>query len=945
MNVISPFSLPPLFKKLLKIKRPSKLILFLAIGLFVSSVSSAQTTYYVNQSVSTSGDGKSWGAAFKTLSEAIKVASSTVTDEIWVAKGTYIPNTNLYGTVYTPPSFSLNMSFYLKKPIKIYGGFIGTENSLTQRNWEVNETILSGNIRDLADSTDNIYHVMLIAGTEASPLENVTVDGFTISDGFANVITDITVDGNTVYAYNGGGIYNIYASPELKNLKIIRNVGFVGGGIHNKNSSPVIDNCQVLQNYSGSSGGGIYNLNGSPLIQNTLIADNFVNNTGGGGIDNSSSDVTIKNTTIRNNRANKGGGINSDGGTVVLENVIIENNNATNDGGGMYNFSKTELTLNRVTITGNQAKFGGGMRTFRAILQIDSSKISKNTAQQYGGGIYSDGDTMQISNSNIDSNKTTLYQGGGLFVEAAYVNIEGGTIKGNSAKTDAGGILFRSNTHGTIERVEINKNISPRNGGGIYLVSNSDPSKQFQFTNVLFKENEAFSGGGIYLNSTSPKFDSTVFTGNITVDAGAGLMVSAGAYPDLSNSIFEKNKAASGGGIFSQNGATATLNNVSFLENEAANYGGGIYCGGTGDFNALQMKGNKAKNGGGAYLAGAANFTNALVTGNYVSERGGGIYIDNAAPVLTNNTLAGNNALLGGGGIYASSSGNSKIRNSVIYGNSTALSGSVKFFYSFVEGRSDATNGNIPGSVDPQFIQPQPYANAPFITGNYSLEATSPLVDKGDNSLYLSGSTPDLSTITTDVLGNNRFYNTIVDMGAIEYLGALPLKLISFEVLLKNNIANIFWKTMEEVNVSHFEIERSADGISFESIGVKKADGSGVYHFNDIQLPPGNIYYRLKIKDIDGKFEYSHVKAVKVLKAGGSKINIYPIPSNGLVYISNENKIPIKGIFSVLAADGKIVLQTNSNPVDIHSLARGTYYIKVNDETGKWIGTQAVIRQ
>ncbi|MEO9003875.1 MAG: choice-of-anchor Q domain-containing protein, partial [Ginsengibacter sp.] len=313
-----------------------------------------------------------------------------------------------------------------------------------------------------------------------------------------------------------------------------------------------------------------------------------------------------------------------------------------------------------------------------------------------------------------------------------------------------------------------------------------------------------------------------------------------------------------------------------------------------------------------------------------------------------NNTLAGNNALLGGGGIYAENSGNTKIRNTVIYGNSAGLgfvNGLPKLTYSFVEGRSDVTNGNIAGSVDPQFTESNPYADAPFITGNYILKATSPIADKGDNSFYLTGSAPDLSTITTDVLGNTRFYNTTVDMGAFEYQpGALPLKLISFEALFKNNAVNVSWQTMDEVNVSHFEIERSMNGISFVEIGIQKADGKAVYDFTDTNLPPGNIYYRLKIQDKDGQTEFSTVKMVRALNFGVLEINTYPVPSNSLVYIANKNKRLIKGLFSVLSTSGKTVMQTYSNPVDIHSLVQGMYYIRIVDVTGKLIGTRSIIK-
>lgn len=936
------FSLLFVQKKLLR------LVVCMCIGLFVSVLSSAQTRYYVNQSVAVSGDGKSWGAAFKTLSEGIKAASKNVADEIWVAKGIYYPDTNPYGTRYVPPAYSRNMTFFLKKPIKIYGGFTGNESTLSQRNWETNETILSGNINDAADSTDNIYHVILIMGTETNPLENVTVDGFTIRDGYANVITSLTVDGNEIYGYNGGGIYNLYASPELKNLKIIRNVGFVGGGIHNNHSSAVIDNCQILQNYSGADGGGIYNLSGSPVIRNTLIADNYVNNEGGGGIENRSSDATIQHTIIRNNRASKGGGIYNRGGSVILENVIIENNNGNIDGGGIYNFSETNLYMKHVAITGNQATFGGGINSFRAKLQIDSSQISNNTAKQYGGGIFSDGDTLQIRFSNIDSNQTISYQGGGLFVSETVINIKGGTIKANEAKTDAGGMLLRYDAHGIFEEVEFSNNKSLRYGGGIYLFGNSDISRQSQFIKVTFKANTAFSGGGMHLNGTSPKIKDVEFNNNTTTDAGAGLMVASFANPELLNCRFEKNKAASGGGMFTHSSAFPILNSVLFSQNEAANYGGSFYCDGPGNFNSLIIQGNKAKEGGGAYLSGDVNVTNALISGNYASERGGGIYIDRAIPVLTNNTLASNNALLGGGGIYADNSGNTKIRNTIIYGNSSGLgfvNGLPKLSYSFVEGRTEATNGNIPGSVDPQFTEPHPFTDAPFINGNYILKATSPVIDKGDNSVYQPGSIPDLSAITTDVAGNSRFYNTITDIGSFEFhLIILPLKLVSFQASPKNHTVELSWKTMHEVNVSHFEIERSTDAISFIKLDIQTVNGDGAYNFTDKNPLAGNTFYRLKMVDKDGHADYSPVKSVKIQGFGASEIIMYPNPSNGILYIADKNNTVLKGFFRVQDASGKTVLQTYSNPLDIHSLVPGLYYINIADKAGKVIGTRAIIK-
>ena len=118
MNLIL-FSTPSIhLNQVFKRKTWSKLIVCMIICLFFSAVSSSQTRYYVDQSIANSGDGKTWGAAFKTLQEGINAASSSVADEIWVAKGTYIPNTNFYGTRYDAPQYSYSMTFFLKNRLR-----------------------------------------------------------------------------------------------------------------------------------------------------------------------------------------------------------------------------------------------------------------------------------------------------------------------------------------------------------------------------------------------------------------------------------------------------------------------------------------------------------------------------------------------------------------------------------------------------------------------------------------------------------------------------------------------------------------------------------------------------------------------------------------------------------------------------------------------------------
>ena len=91
----------------------------------------------------------------------------------------------------------------------------------------------------------------------------------------------------------------------------------------------------------------------------------------------------------------------------------------------------------------------------------------------------------------------------------------------------------------------------------------------------------------------------------------------------------------------------------------------------------------------------------------------------------------------------------------------------------------------------------------------------------------------------------------------------LPITLLSFEVVPRNNDALLKWTTGEEINNAGFEIEKSIDGEVFYKIGfVPGANNSRnrrEYHYTDQQFVQSS-YYRLKQMDFDGEFEYSPIR-------------------------------------------------------------------------------------
>ncbi|NGM89822.1 hypothetical protein G5B35_21205, partial [Parapusillimonas sp. SGNA-6] len=147
---------------------------------------------YVNHAATGSNNGTSWTDAFTSLQAAINSASAG--DEIWVAKGTYLPTDNLQGT-----TTDRDKTFTLREGVKVYGGFAGSELAdfdRSTRNFETNETILSGDfdgndavftdvnstVESINGNEENAYHVVMSWNNSPATV----LDGFTIKGGNAN---------------------------------------------------------------------------------------------------------------------------------------------------------------------------------------------------------------------------------------------------------------------------------------------------------------------------------------------------------------------------------------------------------------------------------------------------------------------------------------------------------------------------------------------------------------------------------------------------------------------------------------------------------------------------------------------------------------------------------------------------------------------------------------
>jgi len=181
-------------------------------------------------------------------------------------------------------------------------------------------------------------------------------------------------------------------------------------------------------------------------------------------------------------------------------------------------------------------------------------------------------------------------------------------------------------------------------------------------------------------------------------------------------------------------------------------------------------------------------------------------------------------------------------------------------------------------------------------------------------------------------------------IGGGECVGALPIELIAFTGRNINGVNELAWKTAIEENSDYFEIQKSTDGLNFARIGEVDAAGTSLvtlsYTFEDATPAIGNNYYRLRMVDLDGSFEYSNVVQIATRIKGD--IAVYPVPVNEAMYLvyDSENTGTIQ--IQVVNYVGQTLLTRienttqgfNTYEIDTNQLAAGTYLIQVTDDNG-----------
>ncbi|MEH0155021.1 hypothetical protein V6R21_12820 [Limibacter armeniacum] len=225
---------------------------------------------------------------------------------------------------------------------------------------------------------------------------------------------------------------------------------------------------------------------------------------------------------------------------------------------------------------------------------------------------------------------------------------------------------------------------------------------------------------------------------------------------------------------------------------------------------------------------------------------------------------------------------------------------------------------------------------------------TAIYVDSSSGSGLGSGDTRP----TDEIELNENLYKLIeiinskgLDGGIFNEL--LPVELIFFSGNRNSESVSLNWATASEENNSHFEIERSADGKTFEKVGEVEGSGNSQtridYKFEDNFNSFNTIYYRLKQVDFNNKFEYSPTVIIRNSEMTNVDISLGSsnlLADNTSVFLQIYAPEPVQIAIMGIQVNGAIIyndinyINTGSTllPVSLEGATTGMIILQVTVE-------------
>ena len=284
--------------------------------------------------------------------------------------------------------------------------------------------------------------------------------------------------------------------------------------------------------------------------------------------------------------------------------------------------------------------------------------------------------------------------------------------------------------------------------------------------------------------------------------------------------------------------------------------------------------------------------------------------------------------------------GHAAASNSVITSDITGLSGTNPARWSRIW-YIDVTNAGAVLQADVEFemVAGGMSGTTPATHTNYKL-----LYRAGTSGAWTEAATANSISGTKIIFASYNFNNNADDgyytIGTMNYtVSPLPIELLSFDAIMNDKHVDITWATATEINNDYYTIEKSKDGINFETASIVDAAGNSLslINYKDIDANPfeGISYYRLKQTDFNGTFSYSKIVSVNYTLSDDG-ISIFPNPTDGELHINikdlegKEVLVVIRDITGKECFSKVVLSQENQQLIAVDSeqkLASGTYIV------------------
>lgn len=435
----------------------------ISVGAYEYQYLPATRIRYVKPTATGTGDGSSWDNASGDLQKMIdELADNNVSQqagEVWVAAGTYKPQSQLIS------GMNYSASFRMRDGISVYGGFAGNEMSKQERAkgtmpWDfTNVTVLEAAYYESKLAWTNSKwtvgsdsrHVVWFApmSGESDFTRITTLDGVTVQGGYAQGNTGL----DDFLTDRGAGVYMDGANAYLSNCIVRENYATGnGGGVYLKNGR--VQTSLIYNNNADADGGAVY-VENRGLVYRSMLTNNSALNGAGvylyNGAEASSDDpdhpeyLILSTCVVSNNTVRGNGAVYCDKGGVLMQNTITNNECVTatdatdvnaSQTGGIY-VDEYALVLNSV-LWNNQMQGGTNIPMYARNPSAAKVRFLYNAISGVNNAVWNN--TLQEQTlSLVDENAGKQDDGtsiGPRFTEPAELNISGFDLEDNYGVQD-----------------------------------------------------------------------------------------------------------------------------------------------------------------------------------------------------------------------------------------------------------------------------------------------------------------------------------------------------------------------------------------------------------------------------------------------------------------------------------------------------------------------------